>query len=150
MWTVGRRIHKDIEVLMFSAFSVRYLLVIREAYSRSLHLHVWGLKNSRIPCLASKHSKGESFSSFETCTTSLGKKCPALIGHPPFFRLSHPPSLLTKSLVSGNCFVRPDKKGEVRPKTSLIFRTRRRRSRARLNILLWLSLSLPSFLYALW
>ena len=56
------------------------------------------------------------------------------------------PSHLTKSLVSGNCFVRPDKKGEVRPKTSLIFRTRRRKSRARLNILLRLSLSLPSLL----
>ena len=145
MWTVGR-IRND----TFSAFNA--MLVSFGRHNRGLSSPRGCVsQNSRTPCLASKHSTGKLlfFRNVYYCT-SLGKKCPALIGHPPSIRPSIPPSLrpsfLTKSLVSGNCFVRPDKKGEVRPKTSLIFRTRRRKSRARLNILLMLSLSLPSLL----
>ena len=142
MWTVGR-IRND----TFSAFNA--MLVSFGRHNRGLSSPRGCVsQNSRTPCLASKHSTGKLlffrnvyYFAWQKmpCSNRTSTLNPSLY---PFL----PPSFLTKYLVSGNCFVGSDKKGEVRPKTSLIFRTRRRKSRARLNILLMLSLSLPSLL----
>ena len=94
-------------------------------HERNSCSHVW-LQNSRR----------KSFCSTETCTSVGWQKMP---------RCNRTSTLLTKSLVSSDCFVRSEKKGEARPKTSLIFRTLPEKSRARLNILLSLPLSRPSF-----